>query len=173
MRNFRRLAAAAAFAAALMLAPSLMSTRAQAQELSTEHVALAVEVVRSAGATGGFDAVLPRLASRVIDRLINLRPDLYKEIAAATEAVALKLAVRRTELDTEVGRIWAQNFNEEELKTLLAFYNSDAGKKFSRVGPVMVQQSLQAVERWSQRVGAELLDKTREELRNQGIEISG
>lgn len=152
------------------LAP-LAAPVAQAQELSASHVAIAVEVVRAAGATRGFDNVLPRLAGQVIDRLIRLRPDLHKEIAAAVEAAAIKLAVRRTELDTDVARIWAKYFTEDELHSLLAFYTSDAGKKFSEVGPRAVAESYQAVDRWSGRVGEELLEKSREELRNQGIEF--
>lgn len=167
-KSFRAAVLAAAFAAA---SPLALPAQAIAQEQSAEHIALAVQVVRSAGATRGFDNVLPRLANQVIDRLISLRPDLHKEIAAAVEAVALKLAVRRAELDTDIGRIWAKNFTEQELQSLLAFYTSDAGKKFSEVGPLMVAESYQAVDRWSGRVGEELLEKTREELKNQGITI--
>ncbi len=169
MRIIRKSGAALFLAAALASAP--LAPSATAQELSAEHIAVAVEVVRNAGATRGFDNVLPRLAGQVIDRLIRLRPDLHQQITAAVEAVALKLAVRRTELDTEVARIWAQNFTEDELKYLLEFYTSAAGKKFSEIGPLMVAESLQAVDRWSGRVGEELLEKTREELRNQGVDL--
>lgn len=169
MRIIRKSGAALFLAAALAGAP--LAPSATAQELSAEHIAVAVEVVRNAGATRGFDNVLPRLAGQVIDRLIRLRPDLHQQITAAVEAVALKLAVRRTELDTEVARIWAQNFTEDELKYLLEFYTSAAGKKFSEIGPLMVAESLQAVDRWSGRVGEELLEKTREELRNQGVDL--
>jgi hypothetical protein len=172
MSRFDKLLRSAAVAAALAtLSPLVLPAKSVAQELSAEHIALAVEVVRSAGATRGFDTVLPKLANQIIDRLIRLRPDLHKQIAAAVEAVALKLAVRRVELDTDVGRIWAKNFTEPELQTLLVFYTSDAGKKFSDIGPRMVSESYQAVDRWSERVGTELLEKTREELKNQGIEI--
>lgn len=162
---------AAAVAAGLVLASPALAPSAFAQEVSAEHLSLAVQVVQSAGATRGFNVVLPDLASQVIDRLIRLRPDLHKEIAAAAEAAALKLAVRRSELDTEVARVWAGYFTPEELESLLAFYKSPAGEKFSQVGPRVVQESFQAVERWSGRVGDELLEQTRLELRNQGIEI--
>lgn len=175
MFELRKPAFAAALLAALVAGAPLgvgaLSQRAEAQELSASHVAVAVEVVKSAGATRGFDNVLPQLSNQVIDRLIRLRPDLYKEITATVQAVALKLAVRRTELDTDVARIWAKYFTEEELKILLEFYTSPAGKKFTEVGPLTVAESYQAVDRWSGRVGEELLEKTREELKNQGVEF--
>ena len=171
MHNLAKPAAALFLAAALAgtpLAIPMLTPTAQAQEVSPEHIAVAVEVVKNAGATRGFDNVLPRLASQIIDRLIRVRPDLHQQITAAVEVVALKLAARRTELDTEVARIWAQQFTQDELTYLLEFYTSEAGKKFSEIGPLVVAESLQAVERWSGRVGEELLEKTREELRNQG-----
>lgn len=168
----RTVALAIAIATGLPIAfAPVAAPPALAQELSASHIAIAVEVVRAAGATRGFDTVLPRLANQVIDRLIRLRPDLHSQIAAAVEAAAIKLAIRRTELDTDIGRIWAKYFTEDELRSLLAFYTSDAGKKFSEVGPLAVAEALQAVDRWSGRVGEELLEKSREELRNQGIEF--
>ena len=174
MFDFRKPVSAAVVAAlfaGLPAAIGTIATPAGAQEQSAAHVALAVEVVRSAGATRGFDNVLPGLANQVIDRLIRLRPDLHKEIVATVEAVALKLAVRRAELDTDVARIWAKSFTEDELRYLLGFYTSEAGKKFSDVGPRVVAESFQSVERWTGRVGEELLEKTREEFRNQGVEF--
>jgi hypothetical protein len=175
MFDFRKPASAAVLVAALVAAAPVavgaLSQTASAQELSASHVALAVEVVKNAGATRGFDNVLPRLANQVIDRLIRLRPDLHKQITAIVQEVALKLAARRVELDTDVARIWAKYFSEAELQSLLAFYTSEAGKKFTEVGPLTVAESYQAVDRWSGRVGEELLEKTREELKNQGIEF--
>ena len=175
MFDFRKPASAAVLVAALVAAAPVavgaLSQTASAQELSASHVALAVEVVKNAGATRGFDNVLPRLANQVIDRLIRLRPDLHKQITATVQEVALKLAARRVELDTDVARIWAKYFSEAELQSLLAFYTSEAGKKFTEVGPLTVAESYQAVDRWSGRVGEELLEKTLEELKNQGVVI--
>lgn len=169
--SFFRKTMGAAFVASVFAASVAVAPPLRAQELSSEHVALALEVVRNAGAARGFDNVLPILAGQVTDRLIRVRPDLHKEITAAVEAVAIKLAVRRAELDGEIARIWAKYFNQEELQTLLTFYQSAAGKKFVEVGPQTVAESFQAVDRWSARVGDELLEKTREELRAQGIEL--
>jgi hypothetical protein len=172
MFAFSKSCTAAALAVAVMAAsPSAGLSSAVAQELTASHVAAALAVVKSAGATRGFDNVLPNLANKVTDRLIHLRPDLYKEITAVVEDVAVKLAIRRTELDNDVARIWAKYFTEEELQSLAQFYQSPAGKKFSEIGPQVVGESYQAVDRWSSRVGDELLEKTREELKARGIDV--
>jgi hypothetical protein len=144
---------------------------ASAQEVSASQLAAALDVVHSAKASRGFDNVLPSLAAQVQDRLIRIRPDLHKQIADTVEAVALKLAVRRTDLDTDVARVWAKHFSEEELNTIATFYKSPAGQKFADVGSLVYAESLTAVQKWSDRVGDEMLDNAQKELKSQGIDI--
>lgn len=172
MISLRKFARAAVFGVALgVAAPAAFAPVAVAQEISAEQVALAVEVVRSAGATRGFDNVLPLLAQQATDRLIRVRPDLHQQITETVESVALKLAARRSELDTDIARIWAKYFTQDELQTLLTFYQSDAGKKLAETGPQVMGEAYQAVDRWSGRIGEELLESTRAELKAKGVEI--
>ncbi len=152
---------------ALLAAPSLAS----AQEISASHLAVALDVVKSAKASRGFDNVLPGLAAKVEDRLIRLRPDLHKEITTAVEAAALKLASRRADLDNDVARVWAKAFDEKELKTIADFYKTEAGQKFAEVGPSVYTGTLDAVQRWSDRLGEELLDNSKNELKAAGVDF--
>jgi hypothetical protein len=157
--------------AVLGIALSAGSSYASAQEVSASHLAVALDVVKSAKASRGFDNVLPQLAAQAQDRFIRIRPDMFKQIADTVEAVALKLAVRRNDLDTDVARVWAKHFTEEELQTIATFYKSAAGQKFAEVGSLVFAESLTAVQRWSDRVGDELIDNARKELKSQGIDI--
>jgi hypothetical protein len=167
MFSLAHLVRAAVIGVALLAAPAIAS----AQEISASHLAAALDVVKSARASRGFDNVLPTLASQVEDRLIRLRPDLHKEVIAAVENAALKLASRRADLDNDVARVWAKHFDENELKTIADFYKTDAGKKFADVGSLVYAESLDAVSRWSDRLGEELLDKSKEELKSAGIQF--
>ncbi len=131
----------------------------------------ALAAVASTKTARGFDNVLPLLSERTQNQLIRLRPDLHQQIADVVESVALKLAARRADLDNDVARIWAKNFSEDELKQITAFFESPLGQKYLNVGPQVVTDSLQAVKGWSDRVGAELLDKSKEELKKQGYDF--
>ena len=144
---------------------------AGAQEISQSHLDAALVAVQSAGASRGFDSVLPAIADRVKGRLIRMRPDLHQEISATVEAVALQLTSRRADLDEAVARVWAKNFTEDELVTIAEFYKSPTGQKFAEIGPRVIQESLKSVETWSTRVGEELFEKSREELTKQGFEF--
>ena len=143
----------------------------RAQEISQSHLDAALDAINSARAARGFDTVLPALAEKVQNQLIRLRPDLHKEIAAVVEAIALKLVARRADLDNDIARVWAKTFTEDELKVIAEFFKSPAGKKYAELGPRVIAESFQAVKGWSERVEAELLAKSREELKKQGFDF--
>jgi hypothetical protein len=118
-----------------------------------------------------LDDILPGLSLQAQNQLIQLRPDLHKEITEAVEAVALKLAARRPELDTDLARVWARNFAEADLKAIAAFYKSPAGKRLAEVGPKVIGETVQATRTWQNRVGEELLEKSREEMKQRNVDF--
>jgi uncharacterized protein len=139
-----------------------------AQEISPSQLAAALDVINAQPSTASYDTLLPSIANDVTNRLIRARPDLHQEITDTVQAIALKLVVRRKELDQDIARVYAKAFTEEELKTIATFLKSPAGQKYQTDGPKVIADSFQAVQAWSDRMGAELVDKTREELKKQG-----
>jgi hypothetical protein len=157
--------------AALVVTATVLAAPGRADEITPERMAAALEAVHSAKASKGFDNVLPMVTEKVQDQIIRLRPDLYKQITDTVQQQALKLIARRADLDNDVARIWANAFSEEELNAITAFYKSPAGLKFVDIGPKVIGESLQAVKRWSDRIGEELMEKSRADLKKQGIEF--
>jgi hypothetical protein len=151
--------------AGLPLAP------ATAQEFSESHLAAAKEAAIASPMAQEFNNLLPFLSQRVQNRLVSLRPDLHEVIAKTVQDVALRLAARRADLDNAVALLWAREFTEDELNQIVTFYTSEVGKKFIGLGAKLGQQTVQTASNWSNRVGEELLDKTREELKKQGYEL--
>lgn len=149
----------------------LSVTSVSAQELSESHLAAAERASSNAPLSKDLDTVLPLLAQRVQTRLISLRADLHQAITETVQSVALRLAVRRADLDSAVALVWARMFTEEELDAIAAFYTSPVGKKFVELGPQLGSATIQTVDNWSSRVGEELLDKSRDELKKQGHEL--
>ncbi len=163
--NFVRSSVLAA-AVAVVPASSLV-----AQEISQSHLSAALDVINATVATRSFDSRLPQVANEVANRLIRQRPDLHKEITDAVQATALKLAVRRKDLDIDIARVYAKTFSEDELATIATFLKSPAGTKYQEDGPKVFAETFDAVQRWSDRVGEELFDKSKEELKKQGHEL--
>lgn len=173
----------AAVLGAVLIALSSVAASAQATKPGTPpapaagpaiaptHLAAAVEAVAATRTARGVEDVLPMMAQRVQNQLIRMRPDLSRQVADAVDEVALKLAARRADIDAEIARVWAKNFTEPELKAITAFYKSPAGIKIAETGPQVNAEVMQALRSWSDRLGEELLDATRAELKRRGIDF--
>lgn len=148
-----------------------LSALSSAQEFSETQLDAAKRASSSAPLSKDLDTVLPILVQRVQTRLISLRPDLHAEITSVVQGVALNIATRRADLDSAIALVWARMFTEDELNQIAEFYNSPVGKKFVEMGPEIGATTIQTVDNWSSRVGEELLDKSREELKKQGYEL--
>jgi len=155
----------------IVAAVACLSNVSPAQEFPESQLEAARIASSSAPLSRDLDTVLPLLAQRVQNRLVSLRPDLHSVINDTVQEVALGLASRRADLDSAIALAWARVFTEEELVAIAEFYTSPAGKKFVDVGPELGAITIQTVENWSTRVGSEMLDKSREELKKQGHEL--
>jgi len=154
-----------------VVAVACISNVSTAQEFPESQLEAARLASSNAPLSRDLDTVLPLLAERVQNRLVSLRPDLHAEINSTVQEVALELATRRADLDSAIALAWARVFSEEELVAIAEFYTSPAGKKFVDVGPELGAITIQTVENWSTRIGSEMLEKSREELKKQGHEL--
>ena len=59
--------------------------------------------------------------------------------------------------------IYHKHLTEEDLKTIIAFYNSETGKKFAKKTPLIAQESMMVGQQW----GIELGQKIQELAKNQ------
>jgi hypothetical protein len=169
--NRLRLAAVVAALAGLAVAGAITAQAQNDEEISPSHMAAALDAVQNGPDSKRLDDILPGLSLQVQNQLIQLRPDLHKEITDAVESTALKLVGRRKELNDDLARVWARSFSEQDLKAIAAFYKSDAGKKLAEIGPKVIGDSLQTTRQWSNRVGEELLEKSREELKQRNVDF--
>jgi hypothetical protein len=144
---------------------------AHAQEISATKLAIAKQVAKNAPALGSFDGILPDLMVDTKMRLINLRPDLYKQISTVVEAAAASLVSRRNDLDNDIARAWASGFTEDELKAINTFFNSDVGKKYKSVAPTVGQDIIQAGQNWADRLSGEMYDRAVADLKKQGFKF--
>jgi hypothetical protein len=162
-------AAAAGSSGSLTLTPiAPPQPSGNVQEISPARLALARQVMRAAPQLGNFDGILPDLMLDIQMRLINLRPDLYKQIAAVVEATATGLVPRRNDLDNDVARAWARSFNDDELRAIQQFFTSPAGTRYKQMAPQVGQDIIQAGQNWADRVANEMFDRSVAELRQQG-----
>ncbi|MAU98695.1 MAG: hypothetical protein CMP81_22895 [Fulvimarina sp.] len=138
---------------------------AQGADISDSHLAAARDAVTAIHATDQFDEILPNAATQIKSELINNRPDMEQQISDMVDDAAIGLAPRRADLETEVARIYARIFSEDELKSIASFYTSGAGEKLLAQGPLATRGMLQAAELWSRGIVRDLRQAAFDEFR--------
>jgi hypothetical protein len=134
-------------------------------ELSPETQELALKLVQLSGAARMFDEVLPMIADQTKNAFIRANPDMQLGIISVVDQIAVSLVSRRPELDNYLARVWASAFTNDEMEDLVAFYESDTGKKFGTTLPRLLAVQAAAAQEWGKSVTAEMQEKVTAELR--------
>lgn len=161
-----RVATVAAFGVACHLATL---PAAAADTFSKEQLAAARAAIEASHVTDGVDNVLLAVAQQAKTNFIRSSPSYAVQIEAAVNKSAIELASQRVDIDRQVQQIWASKFTLDELKAIAAFYQSAAGQKLTRETPALVNESAQALQGYQIKLSQDIVTKTRDELRKQGL----
>jgi hypothetical protein len=131
--NLLRAALAFAVSCAIgsCLAEDASPTQAALAPIPPSHMAAAVEMVRSLNMEQHLQTMVDGLAPPGIRREITRRIVMQRVDVSAIEA--------------QIARVYAENFTEEEIRLLLAFYRSDIGRKLQARQAVLTAAVTQAL----------------------------
>ncbi|MDW9594625.1 DUF2059 domain-containing protein [Sinorhizobium meliloti] len=148
--------------AAILVSVSVPAVRAQ--EVTEDQIKAARATIAALGVTNSFDNILPNLAERLKNTLIQASPNHQELITATVDEKALSLAGRRSDLEREAATIYAKTFTVEELNAIADFYNSTAGKKLLNDGPIASREMLKAADIWAAGVSRDLTSEATKSL---------
>ena len=146
-------------------------TAASAQTKPTPTLAellLAKELIELKGATMAFDALVPGVIEYHKNSLLQINPNLSKDLNQIAQQLTKELTPRRAEMQQVLARVYAQHFTEQELKDALAFYKTPLGKKLIAEEPKALEASMKAADDWSKKFAEEVVTKLRAEMRKRG-----
>ena len=115
----------AAAVACLAFAPA---ANAQAQP-SAASVALATQLLELKGGIGAYDPAIDGVIIHHKGVLLQINPNLAKDINDVEQMMRKEGAARREELHKEIALGYASVFTEQELKDMIVFYKTPLGKK--------------------------------------------
>lgn len=148
------------FAAATIVLSGIAFGSAGAQEVTDEQIKAARAAITALGITNQFDGILPNLAEQLKSTMIQANPNLQEAISSSVDAQALALAPRRADLEREAAVTYAKAFSVDELKAIADFYNSAAGKKLLKDGPIATRELYKAADIWSQGISRDLANQS-------------
>ncbi len=135
IQRVARLAAAAVALAAFIPA-------AHAQQPSAASLAVAKQLITTTGATTVFNPLIAGVVEQAKNLFLQQDPGLAKDLNEVAAKLRTDLQPRFAQLNDEVAKLYATNFTEQELKDILAFYQSPAGKKMLTVQPKVIDSSM-------------------------------
>ncbi len=151
-------------AAATVLLSGMAFGSVSAQEISDEQMKAARAAINALGITNQFDSILPTLAEQLKSTMIQANPNFQEAISTTVDQQALALAARRSDLEKEAAATYAKSFTTDELKAMADFYNSEAGKKLLKDGPIATRELYKAADIWGQGISRDLANQSNKAL---------
>lgn len=158
----------AVMASAAVLA---FSAPVMAQEVSPEQLALARQYVDLTDNAAVFEVTMVETGIETMRQLVTQNPEIMDAVDGAVAKVLEDYRARKDELMNQFARVYALRFTVEELQQIVAFYESEVGKKLS-ASNLEVNSDLQRVlQVFTENVKREFFAQVRAELRAQGVEV--
>lgn len=139
-------------------------------DISAAHLALAREVMLSSGIARSFDSIIPTMAEQIRKNAVT-RPDLAKDLDEVLKGLDSEMEMQKQRLVTIAARIYAKRLNEAELKDIVAFFRSPAGKRYVETQPQILDDMVGAMQDWTQEVSEYIMVRTRAEMGKRGHQL--
>ena len=156
---------------ALALGWVVLAGAARAQAPSPAALAAAKELVVLKGAGAMFDPIIPGVIESAKNQFMPTNPNLSAPLTEVANQLHKEYAPKRAELLDLVAGIYAQHFTEAELKEIVAFYKTAAGKKMIAQEPAAINQSLTAAQDWANKFSDMVLERFRTEMAKKGHKL--
>lgn len=142
---------------------------AQDTELAPEHLALARKYIDLTDKSGLYELTLVQTAAQTMQILVRQNPEITKPVDDAITKTLDFYRGKKGDLMDQFARVYALAFNEDELKQIVAFYESPVGTKLAEAN-AQLNESLQSVMKvFEANLRTEFFAKVRAELKAAGF----
>jgi uncharacterized protein len=164
IKNFTRTLLALALTA-FLAGPAL------AQELSPDVLQLARKYIDLTDHGQIFEVAVVQTGIDTLQTLGVLNPGVRDQIKEVIGETISSYKPRKGELMDQFARLYALRFTAEELQQIVAFYESDVGKKLSQENALINQQLSDVLKVFQRNLSVEFVAKVRASLKERGIDV--
>jgi hypothetical protein len=159
--------------AALCLFACLAAPLAHAEALTEAKTNDIKQLMQITGSGNLAKQYAGAISQQMFMALKAARPDVPDRAFAVmnTELLAFfteKMNTRGGLID-QIIPIYAKNFSDQEIRDVIAFYNTPTGKKVIQVLPVVLKQSIEAGQKWGQAMSPEIQARVVAALDKEGL----
>jgi hypothetical protein len=154
-------------AAAIACLALVQAAQAQ-QQPSAAAVTLATQLLELKGGIGAYDPAIDGVVIHHKGVLLQINPNLAKDINDVEQLVRKEGAARREELHKEIALGYASVFTEQELKDMIVFYKTPLGKRMIEQEPKAGEQSTKRAQIWIDKYAETVIARMRAEMKKRG-----
>jgi uncharacterized protein len=111
------------------------------------------------------------MADQMSKAFRSLAPSRARDIDEAMTEVVKRFISRKSELIDEIAAIYADKLSVDDLREITKFYQSGAGRRMVEILPEVTRRAAAIGQTWGQRIGAEIANEMRRELKKRGIDL--
>ena len=141
---------------------------AQAQQPSPAALAYARELMEIKGVKSLVEPVMVGVIEQTKGTILQTNPGLTKDLDEVGAQLRNEYQPRIAEISNEIVQLYAQRFNEQELKEAIAFYKSPTGKKILTEEPRILDATYARLQQWANRLQDEVTTRVRVEMKKRG-----
>ncbi len=135
------------------------------------RLAAAKELLEVTGSSKQFDVIMPMISRQLESAFIKLKPGQEAVIKEVFRIFPKKFSQRKQEAFDQVAVLYAQRFTTDELNEVSKFYRSPVGAKFVQAQPELFPQIMAIGQAWGRKIGQEIDEEARKELKQRGVPI--
>lgn len=136
------------------------------------------DVLRLLDLTGAFrigQLFSSTIVRQMTDALRSARPDIPSDVMdilpkAIDEVVAAEMTAAGGFADLVVD-VYQRHFTHEDVRGLIAFYETPLGRKLSDRLPAMTQESMQAGMKWGVSIAPKIQERVKQRFRERGVDL--
>jgi hypothetical protein len=119
-----------------------------------------------------YAGAVPNIVERAKSQLLGNNLSYQKDLNEVALTIAQQAAGKEKEIGEQMAKIYANDFTEQEMKDLTAFYKSPLGQKVLSQEPKSIQASMGYMSQWAQSFGDSVVAQFRAEMAKRGKPLS-
>jgi uncharacterized protein len=178
MKSVFRILPAAGFVLAMALAgpavaqqPSQQGQPPALKPATPTCMAGAREILTMKNASAMYANAVPGIVQQAKQSLLQANLNYQKDLDDVAVVVAKSFAGKEKEIGEGMAQIYCNEFSEQEIKDLVAFYKSPLGQKLLAAEPRAIQFSMSYMNQWAQIFADKVNDQFRAEMKKRGKPI--
>jgi hypothetical protein len=152
-------------------APAATPAPAATIDVSPARIDLAKKILLVVGLKASMDQIVPAMLSQLQGQLLQIHPEMGKALHETLETLMPEFQQGEDGVFTDTARVLAIKLSEDELKTTLTYFQTDAGKKYTDAQAAILETLGNSGGLWREKLTKIMVDRTREEMKKKGFDF--